>query len=229
MKLTYLSHSCFFLQTSTHRLVIDPFLSGNPLAKVKPEEVECDFILVSHGHEDHLGDAVAIAKRTGATIIGNFETAVVCSKQGAKAHPMQHGGAWQFPFGRVKLTIAHHSSSQQGKDGFSYLGNPAGLIVTADGKTIYHAGDTALFLDMKLIGELDRIDLALLPIGDNFTMGPEDAARAVEFLKAPLAIPMHYGTFDLIKVDPRRFVEAVEKGGSGAKAKVMEVGETIEV
>ncbi|HWL54130.1 MAG TPA: metal-dependent hydrolase [Chthoniobacteraceae bacterium] len=222
MKLTHLGHSCFLLETSRHRLLFDPFLSGNPLATTRPEEVECDFILVTHGHEDHLGDAVAIAKRTGATIISNFETASVCGKQGAKAHPMQHGGAWQFPFGRVKLTIAHHSSSNETEEGFTYLGNPAGILVTTDGKTIYHAGDTALFLDMKLIGELDSIDVALLPIGDNFTMGPEDAGRAVDFLNAKLAIPMHYNTFDLIKVDPERFVAAAKGRG-----RVMEIGETI--
>ena len=229
MKLTYLSHSCFTLETSTHRLIIDPFLSGNPLAKISPDEVECDTILLSHGHEDHLGDALAIAKRTGATLIANFELATYCAHHGAKVHPMQPGGAWQFPFGRVKMTIAHHSSGVGNSDGTStFLGNPAGLLITADGKTLYHAGDTALFLDMKLIGELDKIDVALLPIGDNFTMGPEDAARAVEFLNAGLAIPMHYNTFDLIKIDPQRFVDAVKARGTGT-VRVMGVGETIEV
>ncbi len=227
MKLTYLSHSCFFLETATHRLILDPFLSGNPLARTRPEEIECDYILVSHGHEDHLGDAVEIARRTGATVISNYETANVCGARGAKFHPMQHGGAWRFPFGRVKLTLAHHSSSLHSGDGFAYLGNPAGMLITAEGKTLYHAGDTALFLDMKLIGELDPIDVALLPIGDNFTMGPRDAARAVGFLKAKRAIPMHYNTFDLIKVDPQEFARAVEPGT--AEVKVMEIGETIEI
>lgn len=224
MNLTYLGHSCFTLQTSTHRLIIDPFLTGNPLAQTKAEEVECDFILLSHGHEDHLGDAVAIARRTGATIVSNYETATYCGNQGAKAHAMQIGGAWQFPFGRVKLTIAHHSSSIATPHGFSYLGNPAGILITSEGKTIYHAGDTGLFLDMKLIGELDKIDVALLPIGDNFTMGPDDAARAVEFLNARLSIPMHYNTFDIIKVDPQRFVDRVKSG-----VRVMEIGETITI
>ena len=224
MKLTYLSHSCFFLETSTHRLILDPFLSGNPLAKIKPDAVECDFILVSHGHEDHLGDAVAIARRTGATIVSNFETATFCAEQGVKAHPMQIGGTHEFPFGRVKLTIAHHSSSNATPHGFAYLGNPAGMVITAEGKTVYHAGDTGLFLDMKLIGELDRIDVALLPIGDNFTMGPEDAARAVEFLNARLAVPMHYNTFDVIKLDPQRFADCAKRG-----VRIMEIGETIEV
>jgi len=224
MKLTYLSHACFALETASHRLIIDPFLTGNPLAPLKPEEVQCDFILVSHGHEDHVGDAVAIAKRTGATIIGNYETAAWCGKQGAKTHPLQIGGGFPFPFGRVKLTIAHHSSSMATPNGMMSMGSPAGLLITAEGKTIYHAGDTALFLDMKLIGEIDPIDVALLPIGDNFTMGPEDAARAVEFLNPKLAIPMHYNTFEVIKADPRRFAEK-----AGKRARVMEIGETISV
>lgn len=225
MKLTYLSHSCFTLEIGTTRLIIDPFLTGNPLAKVTPEEVECDYILVTHGHEDHLGDAVAIAKRTGATLISTFEIAMyLAKKEGINVHPMQHGGAWTFPFGRVKLTLAHHGSSIMTDNGPLYMGNPAGILITAEGKTIYHAGDTALFLDMKLIGELDRIDVAILPIGDNFTMGPEDAARAVEFLNAKLAIPMHFATFGMIDVDPQRFVERV-----GADAKIMAVGESIEI
>jgi L-ascorbate metabolism protein UlaG (beta-lactamase superfamily) len=230
MKLTYLSHSCFLLEISSHRLLIDPFLTGNPLAKVSADEVECDYILLSHGHADHFGDTVAIAKRTGATVIANFETAEVCGAEGAKVHQMGIGGAWSFPFGRVKLTIAHHSSGLPNGEGtgFHYMGNPTGILITAEGKTVYHAGDTGLFLDMKLIGELDKIDVAILPIGDNFTMGPEDAAHAVEFLNAKLAIPMHYNTFDLIKVDPQRFVNAVAARGTGT-ARVMEVGETIEL
>ncbi len=229
MKLTYLSHSCFLLETSTHRLLIDPFLSGNPLAQVKPEEIECDYILVSHGHFDHLGDTVAIAERTGATVIANFEIAQWCAAKGkgkVTVHPMNHGGAWRFPFGRVKLTVAHHSSGIEGGEAgeFIYLGEPAGLLITADGATLYHAGDTALFSDMKLIGELDTITVAMLPIGDNFTMGPEDAARAAAFLNAPLAIPMHYNTFEMIALDPQRFVDASEGRG-----RVLAIGEGIEI
>lgn len=228
MKVTYLSHSCFLVETASHRLLIDPFLSGNPLAQTKPEEIECDFILVSHGHEDHLGDSVQIAKRTGATIIANFEIAMTCMKRGAsKVHPMNPGGSWQFPFGRVKFTIAHHSSSNDTGDGFLYLGNPCGLLINADGKTIYHAGDTALFSDMKLIGELNRIDLAMLPIGDNFTMGPDDAALAAEFLRAELSVPMHFNTFELIRVDPQDFVKKANAGGRNAR--VLAVGESLEL
>lgn len=228
MQLTYLGHSCFLVETSSHRILIDPFLTGNPLAKTKAEDVQCDFIILSHGHDDHVGDAVPIAKRTGATIISNFEVGMTCAKRGAaNIHPMNPGGAWQAPFGRVKLTIAHHSSASQTDDGFLYLGTPCGILITADGKTLYHAGDTALFLDMKLIGELDPIDAALLPIGDNFTMGIDDAVMAADFLKAKLAIPMHYNTFDLIKTDPHAF--AKKAAAAHVHARIMEVGEKIAI
>jgi L-ascorbate metabolism protein UlaG (beta-lactamase superfamily) len=228
MQLTYLGHSCFLVETSSHRLLIDPFLTGNPLAKTKADDVQCDFILLSHGHEDHTGDAIPIARRTGATIISNFEVCMMCAGEGvANIHPMNPGGAWQAPFGRVKLTIAHHSSSHQVPGGFLYLGNPCGILITADGKTLYHAGDTALFLDMKLIGELDAIDAALLPIGDNFTMGIDDAVMAAGFLKAKLSIPMHFNTFDLIKTDPALFTR--KAAAAHIHAKVMEVGEKIQV
>ena len=226
MKLTFWSHSCFFLETSSHRLVIDPFLSGNPKATVKAEDVSCDFVLLTHGHADHLGDAIPIAKANDATIIANYETATFCGKQGATVHPMHIGGAFSFPFGRAKLTIAHHGSGYEVGDTMVYMGNPAGILIFADDKTVYHAGDTALFLDMQLIGERHPIDVALLPIGDNFTMGPEDAAKAVEFLKPKVAIPMHYGTFDLIDVDPAQFASGA--AASGSKITVLDIGESLE-
>jgi len=226
MKLTYLSHSCFLLETGTHRLLIDPFLAGNPKAPIKPEAVKCDFILISHGHGDHVGDAVAIAKRNNATIISNYEIATFCGKQGAKTHAQHIGGGHNFPFGRVKLTIAHHGSGLQTNDGFLYLGNPVGFLITAAGKTIYHAGDTGLFMDMQLIGQMNRIDIALLPIGDNFTMGIDDAVKAVEFLKPQVAIPMHYKTFDVIDVDPHEF--ARKAAALGARVEVLEIGKSFE-
>lgn len=226
MKLTFLSHSCFLLETGTHRLLIDPFLSGNPQAPVKPEAVKCDFILISHGHGDHVGDAVAIAKRNSATIISNYEIATYCANQGAKAHPMHIGGGHDFAFGRVKLTIAHHGSGYQTDDGFLYLGNPVGFLIMTGGKTIYHSGDTGLFMDMQLIGQMNRIDVALLPIGDNFTMGIDDAAKAVEFLKPKVAIPMHYKTFDVIDADPHEF--ARKAAATGARIEVLDIGRSLE-
>ncbi len=226
MKLTYWSHSCFLLETSSHRLVFDPFLNGNPKAQIRPGDVNCDFVLVTHGHNDHLGDAVEIAKANDATIVANYETAAFCGKQGVNAHPMHIGGACDFPFGRLKLTIAHHGSGYESEDDMIYMGNPAGILVFADEKTLFHAGDTGLFLDMQLIAERHPIDVALLPIGDNFTMGPEDAAKAVEFLKPKIAVPMHYGTFDLIDVDPAKFGELA--AGTGSEIKVLAIGEAME-
>ena len=234
MKLTYLSHSCFFIETSSHRPIIDPFLTNNPLAKTKPNEVECDFVLVTHGHFDHVGDAVEIARRNDATIIASYEVADFLAQEKVKTHPMGIGGAREFPFGRVKLTIAFHSAGYapggELKSGeFIYLGNPAGMLITADGKTLYHAGDTALTLEMKLLGELNKIDVAMLPIGDNFTMGPDDAAIAVDFLKARLSIPMHYNTFGYIQVDPQQFVQKVEVSGTGQQARALGIGESLEI
>jgi len=227
MKITYLSHSCFFLETGAHRIIIDPFLTGNPLAKTKAEDVECDFILLTHGHGDHFGDALDIAKRNDATIIATFELACYCGAKGAKVHPMHIGGSAAFPFGRVKFTIAHHSSSIEANGQIVYLGNPAGALIFAEEKTIYHAGDTGLFLDMKLIGEMNRLDVAMLPIGDNFTMGIDDAAKAVEWLKPGIAFPMHYNTFDLIKADGNEFVRKAE--AVGGKAKALAIGESFEL
>ncbi len=227
MELTYLGHSCFLLDTGAHRLIFDPFLSGNPKATVAPDDITCDYVLVTHGHGDHMGDAVAIARNNDATIISNNEVAVYCGQQGVSVHPMHIGGAWNFPFGRVKLTIAHHGAGIETDDGLIYLGNPTGMLVTTGGRTIYHAGDTGLFLDMKLIGEMHPIDVALLPTGDNFTMGVDDAAKAVEFLQPKIAVPMHYGTFDLIDTDPLAFAE--KAGVHGARIEVMPVDATITI
>jgi L-ascorbate metabolism protein UlaG (beta-lactamase superfamily) len=212
--LTYLGHSAFLVEGANGRIVIDPFLTGNPTASASPEEIEVDHVLLTHGHGDHIGDSVAIATANDATIVAPFELANYCSQQGARVHPMHIGGAYQFPFGRVKLTIAHHGSAAP--DG-TYTGNPCGFLVTMDGRTLYHPGDTGLFLDMKLIGEMNAIDVALLPIGDNFTMGIEDAVKATEFLQPGVVIPMHYKTFDVIDVEPQEFVERVTAAGFTAR------------
>jgi len=221
VELTYHSHACFTVTVGDTKLLIDPFLSDNDLADVGPEEVEADYILISHGHGDHVGDAVAIAQRTGAMTISNFEIMGWLQGQGvARAHPLHIGGGFDFPFGRVKLTIAHHGSALP--DG-SYGGNPAGFLLTLAGKKIYHACDTGLFYDMKLIGE-EGLDVAILPIGDNFTMGPDDALRAVKLLEPTVVIPIHYDTFDVIQQDPHAFAARVEAETS-TKCVVLKPGE----
>jgi L-ascorbate metabolism protein UlaG (beta-lactamase superfamily) len=221
-KLTYLSHSAWLVETDNYTIAIDPFLSGNPTATAAATDIDADFIIVTHGHGDHLGDAIPMAKSNDGTIITNFEIANYCSNEGANAHPMHIGGAHEFPFGNVKLTPAWHGSSFA--DG-SYAGTPAGVLLTIEGKTIYHTGDTGLFLDMKLIAEMNPVDVLLVNIGDNFTMGIDDAVKAVEFIKPKLVIPMHYKTFDVIDVDPNEFIGKVTDNGFNAK--LMSAAETL--
>lgn len=222
-KLTYLSHSAFIIEGQNGTVVIDPYLTDNPLATAKPADITVDYVLLTHGHGDHVGDTIEIAKNNNATVVATYELANWCQAKGAKVHHMNIGGAHNFPFGRVKYTIAHHGSSTP--DG-AYMGQPAGLLITMDGKTLYHAGDTALFLDMKLIGEMNHLDLAILPIGDNFTMGIDDAAKAAEFLRAKLYVPMHFNTFEAIEVNPQEFIHKLEIHGQ--RGRVMDIGETIE-
>ncbi|RKX27156.1 MAG: metal-dependent hydrolase [Candidatus Zixiibacteriota bacterium] len=220
----FLGHACVTLSEGTHKLIIDPFLTGNPQAAAKPDEIEAGHVLVTHGHGDHVGDAVAIAKKNSATIIANFELANLCGKEGAEFHPMHIGGGHDFDFGRVKMTIAHHGGGY-GEDASRYTGPPVGFLVTIGGKTVYHAGDTGLFYDMKLIGEMNKIDLAFLPIGDNFTMGIDDAVKAVEFLRPARVVPIHYDTFPVIEADPNEFAKKV---GKLAEVAILKPGDSID-
>jgi L-ascorbate metabolism protein UlaG (beta-lactamase superfamily) len=221
IQITWLSHAGFHLEINGHHVLIDPFLSNNPLATVTPDQVQADFILLSHGHGDHTADTPTIAKRTGAKVIANFEIATwMRNKQGLEhVHGLNPGGGIQLPFGRVELTIAHHSSSLP--DG-SYGGQPNGILIITDDKTIYHAGDTCVFLDMQLIGE-HGIDLAMLPIGDNFTMGINGSLQAIELLRPKTVIPMHYNTFDLIVQDVVSWAQRVHNE-TGAKPVVLDPG-----
>ena len=177
LKLTYFSHSSFMLDDGAIKLLIDPFFNGNPTAPVKTADITADYIVLTHGHGDHLGDGIEIARRSNAEIIAVNELANYVASHGARAHNMHIGGAWEFPFGRLKFTIAHHGSSSP--DG-QYMGEPAGVIIAMGGKTVYHTGDTGLFLDMKLIGEQNNVDCMLTPIGDNFTMGVDDAVPPIK-------------------------------------------------
>lgn len=225
-KFTWYGHATLGLETGDgFHLLIDPFFEGNPATSVNPERVEADFILISHGHGDHVGDAVEIAKRTGAMVISNFEIAGWSEEKGVKKVHGQHlGGGFKHPFGYLKLTLALHGSMlPDGHDG----GNPAGfLLTTNDGKKIYMAQDTGLFGDMKLIGE-EGIDLAIVPIGDNFTMGPDDALRAVKLIQPKTVVPSHYNTFDLIKQDAGAWAKRVE-AETKTKVRVLQPGESLE-
>jgi L-ascorbate metabolism protein UlaG (beta-lactamase superfamily) len=224
LQITYYGHSSFRLNDGVYSLVIDPFLNGNPIATVKTKDVKADYVILTHGHGDHLGDGLEIAKDNNATIIAVNELADYCISKGAKAHNMHIGGSFKFPFGRLKFTIAHHGSKTP--DG-EYVGSPAGVVISIGGKNIYHCGDTGLFLDMKLIGEMTPIDIMLVPIGDNFTMGIDDAVKAVEFVNPKVAIPMHYNTWPLIAADPQIFSKKLEEKGKNYI--IMTFGETLDL
>jgi L-ascorbate metabolism protein UlaG (beta-lactamase superfamily) len=221
-KMTWFGHATFQVETGGKFLLIDPFFSDNPSTDVSPDSVNPDFILISHGHGDHVGDAVAIAKRSGALVISNFEIANWFSDQGIEAHAQHLGGGHHHPFGHLKLTLALHGSGLP--DG-SYGGNPAGfLLTTLAGEKIYFACDTGLFGDMRLIGD-EGIDLAVLPIGDNFTMGPDDALRAVKLIEPKHVIPVHYNTWDLIAQDAQEWAARVE-GETNAAPHVLKPGDS---
>jgi len=220
-KLTWYGHAALGIDTGGYKILVDPFFTGNPAAKLSPDQAEADFILVSHGHGDHIGDTIPIAKKTGALVISNAEISGWISKQGVKTHAQHLGGGHKYPFGYLKLTLALHGSGLP--DG-TYGGNPAGfLLTTLDEKKIYMACDTGLFGDMRLIGE-EGLDLAVIPIGDNYTMGPADALRAVKLLQPRHVIPIHYNTWDLIAQDADAWAKIV-KNETQAEPHVLKPGD----
>ncbi|MBX3424654.1 MAG: metal-dependent hydrolase [Pirellulales bacterium] len=227
MKLTWYGHSCFSLETGEHVLLVDPFLDDNPAAPVKAADVAADFILLTHAHFDHVADAAAIARRTGATTLANFEIGQWLVKQGvsdAKVVGMNIGGGVDLPFGRAKMTIAHHSSSLP--DG-SYGGSAGGYVLETGDKRLYFAGDTAPFLEMKLIG-MGGLDLAVLPIGDLFTMGPGDSLEAIKLLGAKRVVPCHYDTWPPIAQDGAKWAERVRQQ-TAADPVVLAPGESVAI
>ena len=225
MKLKYFSHSSFLITLdSGSRLLIDPFLDGNPTSPVKASEVEAEYILLTHGHGDHLGDTLEIAKRCNSLCICENELASYLASKGLQAHNMHIGGSYLFDFGKIKLTQAWHTSVTPDNE---CVGAATGLLIFVEDKIIYHMGDTGLFMDLKLIGELNPVDYLLVPIGDNFTMGIDDAVKACSFVNPECAIPMHYNTFDVINADPEIFKQKLET--SSIKCQILEFGQEIEL
>jgi L-ascorbate metabolism protein UlaG (beta-lactamase superfamily) len=225
--LRFLGHSACQIREGDDRILIDPFLTGNGQAIDRAEEIEATAIVLTHAHNDHVGDALDIARRTGSQVVAIYELATWMGQKGISTHPMSIGGSQQFSWGWVKLTPAWHGSTYMDEHGqFLTLGTPAGVLLRTGGKLLYHAGDTALFGDMALIGR-HGIDVALLPIGDNFTMGPDDALEAVKLLQPRIVIPLHYNTFPVIEQDPRAWKERVE-ARTGAKCVVLQPGEELD-
>ncbi len=213
MNITFYGHACFGVEVNEIHLLFDPYITPNELAKdIKVDQIKADYILISHGHEDHVADLVGIAKRTGAMVVCNWEVHNWLLKQGiTNIHPMNIGGKWKFDFGNVKGVNAAHSSSLP--DG-SYGGNPMGFIIESSKGNFYFAGDTALTYDMKLIGDYRSVDFAFLPIGDNFTMGVDNAIIAAGFIKCDKIIGMHYDTFGYIALDKKEALKKFEVSGN---------------
>lgn len=226
MKVSYHGHSVVKVETGSHTILFDPFISGNEACDLDASTVDADVILFTHAHNDHVGDAVEIAKRTDALIVAPNELAVYLGTKGVVTHPMHIGGSREFDFGKVKFTQAFHGSSYAEDDGtVIYGGMPGGILLTVGGKTIYHVGDTALFTDLKMYGEMNDIDIAFIPIGDNFTMGPEDALVAADWINAKISVPVHYNTFPVIEQDPDAWASKVKTG----EGRALKIGESIEL
>ncbi|MBT2290929.1 metal-dependent hydrolase [Paenibacillus albidus] len=227
MKITYYGHSALFVESGETRVIIDPFLSGNPNSGITPEDISVDAVLLTHGHSDHFGDALAIAEQNGCPIYAVFELAEYCRIKGAAVKHMNIGGSHTDGEITVKYTQAFHSSSIQEGDSWIYAGQPAGILLTIGGKTVFHSGDTALFSDLRLIGERNAIDLAALPIGDMLTMGPDDALLAARWLRAEKVIPLHYNTFPAITQDGEDFCDRLRQ--EGIEGYPLQAGESIEI
>jgi len=224
LSIAYHGHACVSLVGPDGTVVIDPFFDDNRVCTVAASEVQCDAIGVTHGHHDHLGDAISIAKRTGAVVFTTAELAKFLQEHGITTHAMHVGGSHRFRFGEVKLVAAFHGGSIAEDTGHTVC-TPCGIIVRMGGFSVYHAGDTALTIEMELLGRYDHIDLALLPIGDNYTMGPEDALHAVELIRPEAVIPIHYNTFPVIEQDAEQFKRAVETQ-TPARCVILQPGET---
>ncbi len=226
MKITFLGHATLLLELEEHSLLIDPFITGNPMVAdtISIKGLKPDYILLTHAHQDHVLDVEEIAKQSDPLIISNYEIAMYFEEKGLRVHPMNHGGSWTFPFGNVKYVHAVHTSSFA--DG-SYGGQPGGFVLNADEKTIYIAGDTALTMDMKLIPMQHSLDLAVLPIGDNFTMGIEDAVLAANFVECNRVLGYHYDTFGYIEIDHKKAKQAFEKAGK--ELHLLAIGESMNI
>jgi len=226
LRVRFLGHATVLIE-ARENVLIDPFIRGNPVCPMRLEDLpKIDYILVTHGHGDHLGDTVEVAKKFDATVVCNYEISIYLKKQGVKTHPMHVGGSYTFSFGKLKMTPALHGSSILEGDNLLYAGNPCGFLLTIENKKLYHAGDTGLTKDMELLRD-EGVDIAFLPIGGNFVMDVEDALKAVDFIKPGLVVPMHYGTWELIFADVEYFKKEVER--RGVKCVILRPGESVEI